>query len=216
MKAKLAFAVVLTATGLSGAQDPLAEMLRKGVVQEETNSNLDAAIRAYQAVLAQFGEERKTAATALFRLAESYRKQGKNDSAIAAYQRLVQEFADQTKLAEQSRTVLARDFKVQPPPPPPPPATEQARRAAEIRKLEAAYAERRSQLAAEQARNRQRESLEAQIKLLQAFAKSRYELGAGSPDDEAKVKLQLLELQRVLAALEERWAQDAPAARAQP
>ncbi len=115
MKLTLALMALFVISGAQGAQDPLAETLRKGVVQEETNQNLDAAIQAYQSVLTQFGEERKTAATALFRLAECYRKQGKNDLAMAAYKRVVAEFADQTKLAEQSRTVLARTFKVQTP-----------------------------------------------------------------------------------------------------
>ena len=111
MKLTLALMALFVLSGAQGAQDPLAETLRKGVVQEETNQNLDAAIQAYQSVLTQFGEERKTAATALFRLAECYRKQGKNDPAIAAYKRVVEEFADQTKLAEQSRTVFAQTFK---------------------------------------------------------------------------------------------------------
>lgn len=113
MKLTLALMALFVISGAQGAQDPLAEALRKGVVQEESNQNLDAAIQAYQSVLTQFGEDRKTAATALFRLAECYRKQGKNDLAAAAYSRVVQEFADQTKLAEQSRTVLAQTFKVQ-------------------------------------------------------------------------------------------------------
>ena len=51
----------------------------------------------------------------MFRLAECYRKQGKNELAAAAYKRVVAEFADQTKLAEQSRTVLAQTFKIQTP-----------------------------------------------------------------------------------------------------
>jgi Tetratricopeptide repeat. len=115
MKLALALMALFVIAGAQGAQDPLAEALRKGVVQEETNQNLDAAIQSYQSVLAQFGEERKTAATALFRLAECYRKQGKNDLAMAAYKRLVAEFADQTKLAAQGRTVLAQTFKLQTP-----------------------------------------------------------------------------------------------------
>jgi tetratricopeptide (TPR) repeat protein len=130
MKLTLALMALFVIAGAQGAQDPLAETLRKGVVQEETNQNLDAAIQAYQSVLTQFGEERKTAATALFRLAECYRKQGKNEPAMAAYKRVVAEFADQTKLAQQSQTVLAQTFKVQTPPAAgaPNPQTEEARR----------------------------------------------------------------------------------------
>jgi tetratricopeptide (TPR) repeat protein len=86
----------------------MAEALRKGIVEEDVNRNLDAAVQNYQSVVAQYDEDRKSAATALFRLAECYRKQGKNDQATAAYKRVVQEFADQTKLAEQSRSHLPK------------------------------------------------------------------------------------------------------------
>jgi tetratricopeptide (TPR) repeat protein len=86
----------------------MAEALRKGIVEEDANKNLNAAIQFYQTVVTQYDEGRASAATALFRLAECYRKQGKNDQATAAYKRVVQEFADQSKLAEQSRSHLPK------------------------------------------------------------------------------------------------------------
>jgi tetratricopeptide (TPR) repeat protein len=98
----------MLAPGLCAAQDKMAEALRKGIVEEDTNQNLNAAIQSYQSVVTQYDEDRKSAATALFRLAECYRKQGKSDQATAAYKRVVQEFADQTKLAEQSRSHLPK------------------------------------------------------------------------------------------------------------
>src|ERR1039457_3876431 len=104
----LALALLLLAPGLCAAQDKMAEALRKGIVEEDTNQNLNAAIQSYQSVVTQYDEDRKSAATALFRLAECYRKQGKNDQATAAYKRVVQEFADQKKLAEQSRSHLPK------------------------------------------------------------------------------------------------------------
>jgi len=110
MKIHLAFAVLTIATTLGMAQDRIAESLRKGVVEEESKHNLNAAIQHYQTALAQFDEARQTAATALFRMAESYRKQGKDDQAIAAYKRVAREFADQGKLAEQSRSILAGTY----------------------------------------------------------------------------------------------------------
>jgi tetratricopeptide (TPR) repeat protein len=87
-------------------QDRLADQLRKGIVQEETGQNLDKAIEAYRAIVAQFDDERKTAATALFRLAECSRKAGKREQAVAAYQRVVREFGDQASLVEPSRRQL--------------------------------------------------------------------------------------------------------------
>ena len=101
-------ALLAIAPGLCAAQDKMAEALRKGIVEEDTNQNLNAAIQSYQSVVTQYDEDRKSAATALFRLAECYRKQGKNDQATAAYKRVVQEFADQNKLAEQSRSHLPK------------------------------------------------------------------------------------------------------------
>jgi tetratricopeptide (TPR) repeat protein len=109
MKLGLAFAI-LTMTTVAAAQDRMADSLRKGVVEEESKHNLNAAIQNYQAALSQFDEARQTAATALFRIAECYRKLGKDDQAMAAYKRVAQEFADQTKLAEQSRNILTNSY----------------------------------------------------------------------------------------------------------
>jgi len=85
------------------AQDRIEDSFRKGILEEESKQNLPAAIQAYQSVLTQYDNDRKTAAAALFRMAESYRKFGKNDEAAAAYRRVVREFADQSRLVEQSR-----------------------------------------------------------------------------------------------------------------
>jgi len=113
MKITLALTLLTLSTGWVAAQDTMSDTLRKAVVEQDSQHDLTAAVRDYQAVVAQFDEGRKTAATALFRLAECYRQQGKNDQAKSAYQRVVQEFADQSKLAAQSRTVLASTYKVQ-------------------------------------------------------------------------------------------------------
>src|SRR6267143_7160671 len=78
--------------------DALNEALKKGLLEEEANHNLDAAIQAYQSVVSQYDDQRKIAATALFRLGECYRKQGKTNEAVEAYQRVLQDFADQSNL----------------------------------------------------------------------------------------------------------------------
>src|SRR5262249_14266479 len=54
-----------------------------------------------------YSETRKLATTALFRLAESYRKQGKTNEAVAQYQRVLQDFADQPSFVDLSRQELA-------------------------------------------------------------------------------------------------------------
>lgn len=110
MRSTLALAMLVLSTSLAGAQDPLTEQLKKAVVDEEVNQNLDKAIQAYQAILTRFEEERQTAATALFRLAACYRKQGRKEQAIAAYRRVVDEFRDQNKLVEASRKLLSTTY----------------------------------------------------------------------------------------------------------
>ena len=112
MKTTLALAILMLSASLAGAQDKMAEQLRKGIVEEEANQNLDKAIQTYQSILAQFDQGRPTAATALFHLAECYRKQGKKDEAIAAYKRVLQEFPDQNKLAAASRDHLSKTYSI--------------------------------------------------------------------------------------------------------
>jgi len=113
MITKLLLALLLAIPGVAAAQDKLADQLRKAIVEEEVNQNLDKAIQAYQSILAQYDEERKTAAAALFHLADCYRKQGKKDQAIAAYQRVARDFSDQTALAGASRNHLAQTYRTE-------------------------------------------------------------------------------------------------------
>jgi tetratricopeptide (TPR) repeat protein len=99
---KIALALVLLAF-MASAQDRMAEALRRGIAEEETNHNLPAAIQAYESALKLFDADRETAATALFHLAACYQNQGNHEQAQAAYRRLVEQFPDQTKLIEQGR-----------------------------------------------------------------------------------------------------------------
>src|SRR5438552_109568 len=102
------FAVLLIASArVAGAADNPNDALQKGLLEEEANHNLEAAIQAYQTVLNQFDDQRKIAATAAFRLAECYRKQGKTNEAVAHYQRVVQNFPDQDSLVGPSERMLA-------------------------------------------------------------------------------------------------------------
>jgi len=84
------------------AQDKLTETSRKAAAPASGSP----AAPAYQSVLDRYHADRKTAAAALFRLAECYRKQGKAPEAASAYARIVREFPDQTRLADQSRSRL--------------------------------------------------------------------------------------------------------------
>lgn len=103
--------LLVASTRLALSADAINEALQKGLLEEEANHNLDAAIQAYQSVISQYDDQRKIAATAVFRLAECYRKQGKTNDAVAAYQRVLQDFADQSTLvglSERNLVALGR------------------------------------------------------------------------------------------------------------
>jgi ankyrin repeat protein len=89
------------------ATNDLTSALQKGLFEEEANHNYPAAIEAYQSVINRFDEDRKLAATAIFRVGEIYRKQGKTNEANAQYERVVREFSDQSTLATLSQSYLA-------------------------------------------------------------------------------------------------------------
>ena len=99
--------LLMIVTGALGATNDLTSALQKGLFEEEANHNLEAAAQAYQAVSARFDQDRKLAATAIFRLGEVYRKQNKTNEATAQYERIVREFSDQSTLATLSRQNLA-------------------------------------------------------------------------------------------------------------
>src|SRR5215207_8771713 len=101
----VAGALMLAVMPLRSA-DALTDALQKGLFEEEANQNLEGAIKAYQDVLSRADEQRRVAATALFRLAECYRKQGKTNEASAEYRRLVRDYTDQATLVNLSRQNL--------------------------------------------------------------------------------------------------------------
>jgi ankyrin repeat protein len=90
------------------AADPITDQLQQGFLEEEVNRDLEAAVRAYEAAVSRFDDQRRAAATAVFRLGECYRKLGRTEDAIAQYRRIQTEFSDQSTLADLSRTNLAR------------------------------------------------------------------------------------------------------------
>ncbi len=93
MKSKTALAILLVFAAAAFAQEHMADNLRNGILEEDGKQNPAEAVKQYQAVLTQFADARQTAATALFRMAECYRKQGNGGAAMAAYQRVVNDFA---------------------------------------------------------------------------------------------------------------------------
>src|SRR5205809_7742898 len=102
----IALTLVSSSPFARAVTNDLATALQRGLFEEEANHNLDAAIQAYQSVINQYDKDRKLAATAIFRLGESYRKQAKTNEAAAQYERVLREFADQSTLADLSRKNL--------------------------------------------------------------------------------------------------------------
>lgn len=100
------FLTVLGTTAFAATNDATLA-LQKGLFEEEANHDFNAAIHDYQAVIRQFDQDRKLAATAVFRLGECYRKQGNTNDANAQYERIVREFSDQAPLVALSRSYLA-------------------------------------------------------------------------------------------------------------
>ena len=100
---------VLTLIPAAGhaATNDLTALLQQALFEEQANRNLDAAIEDYAALAKQFDKDRQLAATAVFRLGECYRAQGKTKEAAAQYQRILRDYSDQQTLATLSRQNLA-------------------------------------------------------------------------------------------------------------
>ena len=108
MKTKLCIGMFLLAAVCAPAQtNSLTALLQQGLFEEQANRNLDAAIADYQSLALQFDRDRQLAATAVFRLGECYRAQGRTNEAAAEYQRILHDFSDQQTLAMLSREDLA-------------------------------------------------------------------------------------------------------------
>lgn len=104
MKAKYVLVAILlmSACIARAATNDLTALLQKGLFEEEANHNLEAAMQAYQAAITEHDKDRRLVATAVFRLGECLRKQGKTNEAAAQYQRVLREFSEQEPLVKMS------------------------------------------------------------------------------------------------------------------
>lgn len=94
---------------LLAEEKSLREELRDALYTEEVTRDAAAAAVAYEALIMHYDDQKQVAASALFRLAELRRKQGRKADAIAHYQRLLTEFPNseaETKLAKENLTAL--------------------------------------------------------------------------------------------------------------
>lgn len=98
--------LIVCAASRAFAAEPVADVFREGLFEEEANRNLPAAIQAYEEVVQRLDEQRRLAATAVFRLGECHRKLGQTEEAIAAFERVVREFPGEETLVKLSRENL--------------------------------------------------------------------------------------------------------------
>lgn len=77
-----------------------------GMMEEEGQLNLDAAIKRYQQTISKYDSRRTAVAQAVFRLGECYRKMGRMEEAKVQYARILREFPDQEALVKSSQTYL--------------------------------------------------------------------------------------------------------------
>ena len=111
----------MPANRLSPRPRPLREeALAPGILEEDLDLDLAAAVQFYQTLINQFDAQRPVAANAIFRLGECYRRLGRTDDARSQYDRILREFSDQAVLVRLSQ----RYARV--------PATPGPRRAAEV------------------------------------------------------------------------------------
>lgn len=93
--------------------DTAAEILEKGIYNEETIGNLDEAIKMYRQVLDVAGQTERIAAKAQFRLGQCLLKQAKKEEAIAAFRSLIQKYPDQKELVEKAKEHIPADLVLQ-------------------------------------------------------------------------------------------------------
>lgn len=72
------------------AAESASVLLQQGIFAEETEGNLDAAIKIYEQIGAELAANRPVVAQAQYRLGVCYQKKGNKDQAIKVLNELVQ------------------------------------------------------------------------------------------------------------------------------
>ncbi len=96
-----------TLSAPSTAQRLTDDSLQAGILEEELNIDLNAAIQSYRSLINQFDGQRALVGNTIFRLGECYRRLGKMDEARAQYSRILWEFSDQAVLVKLSKQFLS-------------------------------------------------------------------------------------------------------------
>jgi tetratricopeptide (TPR) repeat protein len=107
MRAQWLAIVGLAAVNFSAVRaDTPAAQLEKGIFQQETAGDLDAAVKVYKQIVDEANANRRFVAEAQFRIGECYQKQGKKAEAEAAFRQVVVSYPDQVELVAKARKEL--------------------------------------------------------------------------------------------------------------
>jgi ankyrin repeat protein len=106
LKTEAATSPSLSPAALPPAVGNIDDVFKRALFDEEGRRDYEAAMRGYEQVVRALDEQRRLAASSIFRLAECYRKLQRTNDAVAQYQRLLREFSDEGTLAQLSRQNL--------------------------------------------------------------------------------------------------------------
>jgi tetratricopeptide (TPR) repeat protein len=84
----------------------LDALFQEALFAEEGRQDLSTAIRGYESVVRAVEEQRRFAATAVFRLGECYRKLGRTNDAVARYRQVLANYPGERMLADLARQNL--------------------------------------------------------------------------------------------------------------
>jgi Tol biopolymer transport system component len=100
-------AALLLSTVISWAQSGY-DLYQKALVKERAVGNVEEAIRLYQRVVKEFGQDHALAAKAQLRLGLLYERLGRKADAQRAFQAVLSQYAEQADAVRQARTGVAR------------------------------------------------------------------------------------------------------------
>ncbi len=103
----LAVAIVGSVWTTAPAAESPSVLLQRGIFAEETERNLDAAIKIYQQITAEAAANRTVVAQAHFRLGVCYQKKGNQEQAISVLNGLLRQFPDEAEVGQKARALLA-------------------------------------------------------------------------------------------------------------
>ena len=106
MSAAFSLILAVSFTATRQASEPPAVLLERAIQLETVDGDLAAAIKIYQQIIAQNGNNRAVAAKALLHLGGCYEKLGQDEARIA-YEQLARDYADQSEQAKEARNRLA-------------------------------------------------------------------------------------------------------------